>query len=144
MAVSMTNGGEFGVIGLGKAGGELALQALEKGFRVVGLSRDGAHDELKEAGLVEIEDLAFFRERLKPPRLVLLYIPAGRAVDDILDGLTQSLERGDIVADGGNSYLGGTRSAAIAAFEQRASNSSTWERPAALTALDTGPWSAAS
>jgi 6-phosphogluconate dehydrogenase len=102
----MKNGGEFGVIGLGKMGGGLALQALEKGFRVVGLSRDGAPDELKEAGLVEVEELASFREQLKPPRVVLLYVPAGRAVDDILVGLTQSLEPGDIIADGGNSYWG--------------------------------------
>ena len=102
----MSDSGEFGVIGLGKMGGGLALQALEKGFRVVGSSRDRAPDELKEAGLVEIEDLALFRERLKPPRLVLMYIPAGRAVDDILDALTLSLEPGDIVADGGNSYWG--------------------------------------
>jgi 3-hydroxyisobutyrate dehydrogenase-like beta-hydroxyacid dehydrogenase len=48
----MTNGGEFGVISLGKMGGGLALQALEKGFRVIGLSRDGAPEELKEAGLI--------------------------------------------------------------------------------------------
>jgi 6-phosphogluconate dehydrogenase len=102
----MANGGEFGVIGLGKMGGGLALLALERGMRVVGLSRGGAADELKKAGLVEVEALAGFREELKPPRVVLLYIPAGRAVDDILDGLTQSLEPGDIVADGGNSYWG--------------------------------------
>jgi 6-phosphogluconate dehydrogenase len=38
--------------------------------------------------------------------MVLLYVPAGRAVDEILDGLAQSLEPGDIVADGGNSYWG--------------------------------------
>jgi 6-phosphogluconate dehydrogenase len=102
----MANGGEFGVIGLGKMGGGLALLALERGMRVVGLSRGGAPDELKKAGLVEVEDFTGFGEQLKPPRVVLLYIPAGRAVDDILGGLTQSLEPGDIVADGGNSYWG--------------------------------------
>jgi 6-phosphogluconate dehydrogenase len=106
MAVSMRNGGEFSVIGLGKMGGRLALQALEKGFRVVGSSRDCASDQLQEAGLVEVANFASFREQLKPLRVVLLYVPAGRAVDEILDGLTQSLEPGDIVADGGNSYWG--------------------------------------
>lgn len=102
----MANSGEFGVIGLGKVGGGLALLALEKGMHVVGFSRGGAPDELKKAGLVEVEELACFREQLKPPRVVLLYILAGRAVDDILDHLTQSLGPGDIVADGGNSYWG--------------------------------------
>jgi 6-phosphogluconate dehydrogenase len=45
----MANVSELGVIGLGKMGGGLALQALERGMRVVGLSRDGARDELKKA-----------------------------------------------------------------------------------------------
>jgi 6-phosphogluconate dehydrogenase len=106
MAESMANGGELGVIGLGKMGGGLALLAIERGMRIVGLSSGGAPDELKRAGLIEIEDLASFRKQLKPPRVVLLYIPAGRSVDEILHGLTQSLEPGDIVADGGNSYWG--------------------------------------
>jgi len=47
----MANGGEFGVIGLGKMGGGLAFLALERGMRVVGLSRGGAADELKNAVL---------------------------------------------------------------------------------------------
>jgi 6-phosphogluconate dehydrogenase len=102
----MADVSELGVIGLGKMGGGLALQALERGMRVVGLSRDGARDALKKAGLVEIADVTSFREQLKPPRLVLLYTPTGRVVDDILDRLIQSLEPGDIVADGGNSYWG--------------------------------------
>src|SRR5690348_1684978 len=103
-------------------GGGLALLAIERGMRIVGLSSGGAPDELKRAGLI---DLASFREQLKPPRVVLLYIPAGRSVDEILHGLTQSLKPGDIVADGGNSYWA-TRSAAIADFGQEASNSSMW------------------
>jgi 6-phosphogluconate dehydrogenase len=37
---------------------------------------------------------------------VLPYIPAGPAADDVLDGLSNSLEPGDIVADGGNSSWG--------------------------------------
>jgi 6-phosphogluconate dehydrogenase len=40
------------------------------------------------------------------PRVVFLYIPAGRAVDDSLDGLAGALESGDILVDGGNSYWG--------------------------------------
>jgi 6-phosphogluconate dehydrogenase len=43
---------------------------------------------------------------LPQPRLVMLYIPAGKAVDDTLDKLTGLLAAGDIVADGGNSYWG--------------------------------------
>ena len=41
---------EFGVVGLGRMGGNLALQALEKGLRVVGFTRGGASADLTKAG----------------------------------------------------------------------------------------------
>jgi len=97
---------EFGVIGLGRMGGGLARLALEKGMRVVGASRSGAPRELVEAGLAQIRDFAAFRAELRAPRVVLLYIPAGPAVDSVLDKLAAALEPGDIVVDGGNSYWG--------------------------------------
>ncbi len=97
---------EFGVVGLGRMGGNLSLQALEKGIRVVGFTRGGAQTELKNAGLVEIRTLADFRSALQHPRAILLYIPAGPDVDVLLDQLTAVLESGDVVVDGGNSYWG--------------------------------------
>jgi 6-phosphogluconate dehydrogenase len=96
----------FGVVGLGRMGGGLARYGLEKKFSVVGLSRGGAPKDLTDAGLVEIGDVAEFRERLPRPRIVLLYIPAGPAVDEVLGALSRSLEAGDVVVDGGNSYWG--------------------------------------
>ncbi len=97
---------EIGIVGLGRMGGGLARLALEKGMRVVGSSRGGASAELKAAGIVAINDVAGFRDELTSPRVVVLYIPAGPAVDTVLDALTESLEPGDIIADGGNSYWG--------------------------------------
>jgi len=97
---------EFGVVGLGRMGAGLARNALAQGIRVVGMSRSGAPRELVQAGLVEIRDAGAFRARLRPPRAVFLYVPAGAAVDSILEGLEGALEPGDLVADGGNSYWG--------------------------------------
>lgn len=97
---------ELGVIGLGNIGGGLALQALEKSFRVVGYTLGGAKEELLEAGLVEIRKPGEFRQQLPSPRIVLLYVPAGKAVDQLLSDLQEALEPGDIIADGGNSYWG--------------------------------------
>jgi 6-phosphogluconate dehydrogenase len=97
---------QFGVIGLGRMGGGLAHQALEKGIRVVGASRSGAPKDLVAAGLAEIRDFAAFREKLAAPRAVFLYVPAGPPVDKILEQLEKALEPGDVVADGGNSYWG--------------------------------------
>jgi 6-phosphogluconate dehydrogenase len=97
---------EFGVVGLGRIGGGLALQALEKGMRVAGFTLGGAGQELLRAGLEEVRDLSGFREALTAPRRIFLYIPAGPGVDDLLDRLAAVLESGDMVVDGGNSYWG--------------------------------------
>ena len=97
---------EFGVVGLGRMGGDLALQALEKGMRVVGSTRKGAPDDILGAGLVEVGSLEEFKARLATPRVVFLYIPAGPPVDQVLDDLAEQLDEGDILVDGGNSYWG--------------------------------------
>ncbi len=82
------------------------MQALERGYRVVGLTKGGVSRELENAGVVAARTVAELARLLRPPRLVLLYIPAGAAVDEILRELEAVLAKGDIVADGGNSYWG--------------------------------------
>jgi 6-phosphogluconate dehydrogenase len=97
---------ELGIVGLGRIGGGIALQALEKGIRVVGYTRGGARGELVQAGLEEVSDPGDFRKALAPRRVLLLYVPAGPAVDQLLDSLAGVLEPGDLLVDGGNSYWG--------------------------------------
>jgi 6-phosphogluconate dehydrogenase len=96
----------FGIVGLGKMGGNLARQALAKKVRVAGYTRGGVPDELVRAGLSAANDLAALAAALERPRILLLYIPAGAAVDETLEELSRLLDAGDIVADGGNSYWG--------------------------------------
>jgi 6-phosphogluconate dehydrogenase len=97
---------ELGVVGLGRMGGGLAMQALTKGMRVVGYERAGAAPDLLSAGLVAISDPAEFRAQLAAPRAIFLYIPAGPAIDAVIEELSPHLEAGDVIADGGNSYWG--------------------------------------
>jgi 6-phosphogluconate dehydrogenase len=97
---------QYGVMGLGRMGGNLARQALEKGVRVVGFVRHDAPADLVQSGLEVIRSVAGFRERLSTPRIVFLYIPAGPEVDERLDELASSLQPGDVLVDGGNSYWG--------------------------------------
>ena len=97
---------DFAIVGLGRIGGGLARQALGKGLRVAGYSRRGPPAALREAGLVALDRLDALLEALAPPRVVLLYVPAGAAVDRLLHELAPLLDRGDVVADGGNSYWG--------------------------------------
>ncbi|MGB3128488.1 MAG: decarboxylating 6-phosphogluconate dehydrogenase [Dehalococcoidia bacterium] len=97
---------EFGIVGLGRMGANLALQALEKGMQIVGFDLKEVPEELISAGLAQIHSLDGFREKLTPPRAIFIYIPAGPAVDRAIDDILPHLDKGDILIDGGNSYWG--------------------------------------
>jgi 6-phosphogluconate dehydrogenase len=97
---------ELGVVGLGRMGGNLALQAMEKGIRVVGFMRKETPQEFLQKGLVVTRNLNDFRKELSFPRAIFVYIPSGPAVDQVLDEIASNLEKGDILVDGGNSYWG--------------------------------------
>ena len=124
---------EFGVVGLGRMGGGLAIAAARKGIHVVGQDTGGIRTELAEAGVEGVKDLAGLREKLVPPRAVFLYVPAGHAVDELLEALGEVLEKGDLVVDGGNSYWG-NRSGATPAWRRAAFASPISARAAAFPA----------
>ena len=90
---------EFGVIGLGRMGGGLALQARDKGIRVVGFDPAGLRPELEKAGVIGVKELAGLVNALEPPRAAFAYIPAGPAVDQLIDQLTTVLQAGDVHED---------------------------------------------
>ncbi len=94
---------ELGILGLGKMGGNIALQCVEKGIRVVGKAR-GAKPELTEKGVKVVETYDEFIDFLKPPRVIYLSLPAGPTIDKVLGELVPYLDKGDVVMDGGNSY----------------------------------------
>jgi 6-phosphogluconate dehydrogenase len=95
----------FCIVGLGKMGAGLALNALRRGFEVVGIDPKGAAEELTRSGL-NSASVPELRRLLSRPRFVMLYVPAGPLVDTLLARLGEHLEPGDIIADGGNSYWG--------------------------------------
>ncbi len=96
----------YGIIGLGKMGGNLALQAAEKGFTIAGYDRFANADYLKHNHIQLAGTLAEMLDNLETPRKVFMYIPAGKAVDDLIEEITPLLSEGDILIDGGNSYWG--------------------------------------
>ena len=96
----------FGIVGLGKMGADLALNALHRGYTVAGLDTHAIPSELTGKGLKAATDVNQLAALLPPPRFVMLYIPAGPPVDAELGELAAALQPGDIVADGGNSYWG--------------------------------------
>jgi 6-phosphogluconate dehydrogenase len=99
-------GKRIGIVGLGRMGGGLAHRALAAGIKVVGHGADDPDAALLADGLAFARDLRDLAATLPAPRTVLIYVPAGEAVDAVVDGLLPHLAPGDVVADGGNSYWG--------------------------------------
>jgi 6-phosphogluconate dehydrogenase len=94
---------KLGIIGLGKMGGNLALQAIDKNINVVGKARS-KKPELEEKGVKVVTDYKSFVSYLGNPKIIYLSLPAGRTVDTILEELLPYLQQGDVVMDGGNSF----------------------------------------
>jgi 6-phosphogluconate dehydrogenase len=97
---------ELAIVGLGKMGGNLARQALSKGLRVVGISAGKIDQDLLDSKLILASDYNSLIDLLSPPRQILLYVPAGEIVDQVIRKLATILQPGDIIIDGGNSYWG--------------------------------------
>jgi 6-phosphogluconate dehydrogenase len=95
----------FGIIGLGRIGGGLARQALEKGHQPVGYNRspDKARSLAKE-GLEPAYSLEELVKKLALPRFIFVYVPHGQPTDKMVEELKSLLAKGDIVLDGGNSH----------------------------------------
>lgn len=96
---------KFGIIGLGRIGGSLALQALEKGHQVIGYNRSpDVAQSLAKQGLEPAFSLAELVGKLQPPRIILIYVPHGEPTEKIVGELKGLLQSGDVVVDGGNSH----------------------------------------
>jgi 6-phosphogluconate dehydrogenase len=96
---------QFGLVGLGRIGGSLALLAMEKGHSVVGYNRHTeATEKLAKRGLIPASSLAELVEKLAPPRIVIVYVPHGAATNEVFAELQDRLSPGDLAIDGGNSH----------------------------------------
>lgn len=95
----------FGIIGLGKMGTNLSLQAVDKGYTVVGYDLY-FNEELRKSRIVQVGSLEDMVTHLPQPRIVMMLIPAGDTVDATIDKLLPLLSDGDVIVDCGNSYWG--------------------------------------
>ena len=94
---------ELGIIGLGKMGGNLSLQCIDKGIRVIGKDIKERPD-LADKGVIITMDYERFIKKLETPRVIFLSLPAGPTIDNVIKDLVPYLDKGDILMDGGNSY----------------------------------------
>jgi 6-phosphogluconate dehydrogenase len=101
---------DFGMIGIGVMGSNLLLNMADHGFAVIGFDlKQERADKLEAAakegqtvkGTTRIEEMV---AALKKPRKIMMLVPAGKPVDNVIESLLPHLEKNDILIDGGNSY----------------------------------------
>jgi 6-phosphogluconate dehydrogenase len=85
---------QLGMVGLGRMGANMSERLRRAGIEVQ------TFDPQVESTASSLEELV---EQLEPPRSVWLMVPAA-IVDDVIKQLTPSLDNGDTLIDGGNSY----------------------------------------
>jgi 6-phosphogluconate dehydrogenase len=115
---------QFGVIGLGVMGANLALNIEEHGFSVAVWNRETERayrfvDDNAGKKFTATTTLAEFVGALEHPRRILMMIKAGTPVDEMLDKLLPLLSEGDVVIDGGNSWFKDTQLRAARLLEQK-------------------------
>jgi 6-phosphogluconate dehydrogenase len=98
----------LGLIGLGTMGSALAERLLEQGFALLPCS----YDEQERARFTArtgftgvVGNAHALTSELSAPRVVLLMITAGDAVDQVIADLQPHLAPGDVIIDGGNAHF---------------------------------------
>lgn len=98
------------MIGLGVMGRNLLLNMADHGFAVIGFDKDNqktsALESAASAGTTVkgVGTLADMVNQLKSPRRIMMLVPAGKPVDDVIESLVPLVAPGDIIIDGGNSH----------------------------------------
>jgi 6-phosphogluconate dehydrogenase len=101
---------QIGIYGLGVMGANLARNFASKGLKVAlfnieptttttFISRFG-----QEGDFVAADNVQSFVQALESPRKILMMLPAGYVVDEVIQQISTLLDPGDILIDGGNSY----------------------------------------
>jgi 6-phosphogluconate dehydrogenase len=101
---------DLGMIGLGTMGRNLLLNMADHGFTVAGYDKDEGkvkrlREEAEHRNIRGVGNLAELAACLRVPRAIMLLVPAGAPVDDVIRDLGPDLEPGDVIIDGGNSYF---------------------------------------
>ena len=119
---------DFGMIGLGVMGQNLLLNMADHQFPVIGFDLDAKKVTALEASATPgtivkgVTTLAEMVQQLQTPRKIMMLVPAGKPVENVIESLLPLLEKGDIVIDGGTIVIPHTRRAAEYWEELNAAN----------------------
>ena len=97
---------QLGMIGLGRMGGNIVRRLMRAGHSCVVYDKStDAVRGLASEGAAPSRDLQDFVHQLEKPRAVWVMLPAGAITHGTIVELSNLLERGDILIDGGNSFF---------------------------------------
>jgi len=107
---------DVGLYGLAVMGQNFALNMASHGFSVCVGNRSPAKVDLtvnraKAEGnlpLIGSTDAGDFVKKLSKPRKIIILVMAGKPVDDTIATLSEHLEEGDVIVDGGNEWFKNT------------------------------------
>jgi len=115
---------ELGMVGLGVMGRNLLLDMADHGHVVAGYDKNenkvaALRRESESRAVHGAEDLKQLISLLRKPRTVMLLVPAGHIVDEVIEELRSRLTADDLIIDGGNSHFTDTdrRAAALQAHK---------------------------
>ncbi len=95
---------DIGMIGMGRMGGNMAERLRNGGHRVVGYDRDpDTRTAAADRGMNVADSLEHLVEMLPKPRAVWVMVPSGNPTEATVSALSDVLEKGDTLIDGGNS-----------------------------------------
>ncbi len=108
---------QFGMIGLGVMGQNLALNIEEHGtslavWNLEGEWTDRFVEENRGKKFLATKSLEELVRAVERPRRIMMMIKAGNPVDQTIDAIIPFLEPGDILIDGGNSWFKDTQARA--------------------------------
>lgn len=95
---------KLAMVGLGKMGLNMATRLLRGGHEVVTNDiNESAIQAAEKVGAVGARTLDEIKQKLAAPRTVWVMVPAGEITAATIDQLSNLLDEGDLVIDGGNS-----------------------------------------
>lgn len=96
---------QIGMVGLGKMGANMVRRLMKQGHEcfVFDMNPQAALD-LQADGAKACGSLPELVQRMAKPRAVWIMVPAGHPTEETILNLSDFLEPGDCVIDGGNSY----------------------------------------
>lgn len=101
---------DLGFIGLGKIGFYLAQKIIAFGYDIcVFDSNKKKIVRMENKGAQGCKSIREFAEKLVKPRVIMICIPAGKIIDELIKQLSSYLSEGDTLIDLGNSFYKDTQ-----------------------------------